>query len=131
MRLMVALKICWVLFAAVSLLVMSGCATSGANKTSAWRVEQGIGLRADGPQMSLLGGVGFGSFCSLFLSNSRADESWSSLGGFPRRAFDHARPGEPQLLLFTHLFLFLLLVFAAADTGGIRAVSSSFWKTKT
>ena len=56
----VALKICWVLFAAVSLSVTAGCATSGANKTSAWRVEQGIGLRADGPQMSLLGGVGFG-----------------------------------------------------------------------
>ena len=42
------------------LLALAGCGASGQNKTSAWRFDQGIGTRADGPQMSLLGGGGFG-----------------------------------------------------------------------
>jgi CubicO group peptidase (beta-lactamase class C family) len=60
MRQTFALKICWILFAGASLLLTSGCATSDAKKTSEWRFAQGVGSRADGPEMSVLGGIGFG-----------------------------------------------------------------------
>lgn len=60
MRSMVALKIFCGLFTAISLSLTSGCATHDAKKTSEWLIVQGIGTRADGPEMSVLGGVGFG-----------------------------------------------------------------------
>ena len=51
------LKPLWALLAIAFLLTAAGCGTSGAGKTSAWRVDQGIGMRADGPQMTLFGGL--------------------------------------------------------------------------
>ncbi|MEN9588819.1 MAG: hypothetical protein RLZZ481_605 [Pseudomonadota bacterium] len=51
------LKSIWALLATAMLLGAAGCGTSGQSKTSAWRVDQGIGMRADGPQMALFGGV--------------------------------------------------------------------------
>ena len=51
------LKPLWVLLATALLLMVTGCGTSGQRQTSAWRVEQGIAMRADGPQMSLYAGL--------------------------------------------------------------------------
>jgi CubicO group peptidase (beta-lactamase class C family) len=48
----------WALLATIMLLGAAGCGTSGPSKTSAWRFDQGIGTRVDGPQMSLLRGLG-------------------------------------------------------------------------
>jgi hypothetical protein len=47
-------------FALAVVLSATGCGTGGQSKPSAWRFDQGVGSRADGPQMSLLGGIGFG-----------------------------------------------------------------------
>jgi CubicO group peptidase (beta-lactamase class C family) len=57
MRWIDSLKPLLALLATALLLMLAGCGTSGQSKTSAWRVEQGIALRADGPQMSLYAGV--------------------------------------------------------------------------
>lgn len=56
MRWIIALKSCLAVFATGVLLGLAGCGTSPQQKTSAWQVEQGIGKRADGPNMSLYGG---------------------------------------------------------------------------
>ena len=58
MRWTLPIKSLWAVFVSVACLGIAGCSTSGQSKTSAWRVDQGIGTRADGPQMSLLSGVG-------------------------------------------------------------------------
>ena len=60
MRWALTLKSVWALFVIAVLLGIAGCGTSGHSQTSAWRVEQGIGMRADGPQMTLFGGLGSG-----------------------------------------------------------------------
>ncbi len=57
-----SLKPLLALLATALLLMVAGCGTSGQSKTSAWRVEQGIALRADGPQMSLYAGVSGSGF---------------------------------------------------------------------
>lgn len=57
MRWTIALKSCLAMFATGVLLGLVGCGTSPQQKTSAWQVEQGIGKRADGPNMSLYGGL--------------------------------------------------------------------------
>ena len=49
----------WVLFVTVAILELVGCGTTGQSKTTAWRFDQGIGTRADGPQMLTLRGIGF------------------------------------------------------------------------
>ena len=54
----IALKLFLVLCASATLVLTAGCSSSGSNQTSAWRFDQGIGTRADGPQMSLLRGLG-------------------------------------------------------------------------
>ncbi len=51
------LKSVWALLAIAMLLGAAGCGTSGQSKTSTWRFDQGIGMRADGPQMALFGGI--------------------------------------------------------------------------
>jgi len=45
------------MFATGVLLGLVGCGISPQQKTSAWNAEQGIGKRADGPNMSLYGGL--------------------------------------------------------------------------
>ena len=57
MRWIIALKSCLAVFATGVLFGLVGCGTSSQHKTSAWNVEQGIGKRADGPNMSLYGGL--------------------------------------------------------------------------
>jgi CubicO group peptidase (beta-lactamase class C family) len=57
MRWIDTLKPLWALLATAVLLMITGCGTSGQRQTSAWRVEQGIAMRTDGPQMSLYAGL--------------------------------------------------------------------------
>lgn len=57
MRWIDTLKPLWALLATAVLLMVTGCGTSGQRQTSAWRVEQGIAMRPDGPQMSLYAGL--------------------------------------------------------------------------
>jgi len=53
----VAFKLLLALCTAVSLVLTAGCSSRDTRLTSPWRVDLGIGTRADGPQMSLLGGL--------------------------------------------------------------------------
>ena len=51
------LRLFLTVFATAVLLGVVGCSTSTQHKTSAWNAEQGIGKRADGPNMSLYAGL--------------------------------------------------------------------------
>ena len=57
MRWSIAVKSLWAVFVTTVLCGLAGCGTSGQRPTSAWRVEQGVEMRADGPQMSLYGSL--------------------------------------------------------------------------
>ena len=73
MRWTIALKSCLAVFATGILLGLVGCGTSSQHKTSAWNVEQGIGKRADGPNMSL-----YGSLTGSGFTRATRDNWWQA-----------------------------------------------------